>query len=154
MCLHSASLRFFNNATLAAQPSDILSHTFFAQPFVKRFAQCYQTVVCLSCLSVCPACLRRWCTVAKLCTVYCGSQLPPKRGTASRPVFGPCLLWPNGWMDYDETWLAGRPRPWPYCVRWGPSSPSPKGQSLSPNFRPISVVAKWLHGTRCHFVGR
>ena len=22
---------------------------------------------------------------------------------------------------------AGRPRPWPPCVRWGPSSPSPKG---------------------------
>jgi len=23
----------------------------------------------------------------------------------------------NGWMDQDETWLAGRPRPWPHCVR-------------------------------------
>jgi len=23
----------------------------------------------------------------------------------------------------------GRPRPWPHCVRWGPSSPSPKGHS-------------------------
>ena len=23
-------------------------------------------------------------------------------------------------MDQDETWLAGRPRPWPHCVRWGP----------------------------------
>jgi len=22
---------------------------------------------------------------------------------------------------------AGRPRPWPHCVRWGPRSPSPKG---------------------------
>ena len=29
-------------------------------------------------------------------------------------------------MDQDETWPAGRPRPWPHCVRWGPSSPSPK----------------------------
>jgi len=37
------------------------------------------------------------------------------------------VLWPNGWMDQDETWHAGRPRPWPHCVRWGPSSPSPKG---------------------------
>jgi len=36
------------------------------------------------------------------------------------------VLWPNGWMDQDETWHAGRPRPWPYCVRWGPSCPSPK----------------------------
>jgi len=30
------------------------------------------------------------------------------------------VLWPNGWMDQDETWRAGRPRPWPHCVRWGP----------------------------------
>jgi len=37
------------------------------------------------------------------------------------------VLWPNGWMDQDETWHAGRPRPWPHCVSWGPSSPSPKG---------------------------
>ena len=32
-------------------------------------------------------------------------------------------------MDQDETWYVGRPRPWPYCVRWGPSSPPPKGHS-------------------------
>jgi len=19
-------------------------------------------------------------------------------------IFGPCLLWPNGWMDQDATW--------------------------------------------------
>ena len=36
---------------------------------------------------------------------------------------------PNGWTDQDETWHAGRPRPWPHCVRWGPSFPSPKGHS-------------------------
>ena len=23
----------------------------------------------------------------------------PKRGTALPPIFGPCPLWPNGWMD-------------------------------------------------------
>jgi len=27
------------------------------------------------------------------------------------------VLWPIGWMDRDETWHAGRPRPWPHCVR-------------------------------------
>ena len=31
--------------------------------------------------------------------------------------------------------------------------PHPKGQS-SPNIRPISVVAKWLDGSRFHMVGR
>ena len=48
------------------------------------------------------------------------------------PLLSVCnvgLLWPNGWMDQDETWHGGRPRPWPYCVRWGPSSLSPKGHS-------------------------
>ena len=43
------------------------------------------------------------------------------------PVCDVGALWPNGLMDQDETWRAGRPRPWPHCVRWGPSSPSPKG---------------------------
>ena len=35
--------------------------------------------------------------------------------------------WPNGWTDQDETWHADRPRSWPQCVRWEPSSPSHKG---------------------------
>ena len=24
---------------------------------------------------------------------------PRKKGTPTHPIFGPCLLWPNGWMD-------------------------------------------------------
>ena len=32
-------------------------------------------------------------------------------------------------MGQDETWHRGRPRTRPYCVRWGPRSPSPKGHS-------------------------
>jgi len=62
------------------------------------------------------------------------------------------VLWPNGWMDQDETWHRGRPRHRPYCVRWGHSSPSPKGTTH--NFWPISVLAKRLDGTRCHLGGR
>ena len=27
------------------------------------------------------------------------------------------VLWPNAWMDQDETWNAGRTRPRPHCVR-------------------------------------
>jgi len=57
----------------------------------------------------------------------------------SCPVCDVRALWPNGWTDQDETWHAGRSRPWPHCVRWGPSSPSSKGAQLPPNFRPISV---------------
>jgi len=37
------------------------------------------------------------------------------------------------------------------CVRWGPSSTLPKrGQSPIPNFRPMSIVAKRLDGSRWH----
>ena len=36
-------------------------------------------------------------------------------------------------MDQDETWQAGRPQPWPHCVRWGPSS-SPRERGHSPQF--------------------
>jgi len=43
-----------------------------------------------------------------------------------------CVLWPNSWTDQDETWHAGRPRPWPHCVRWEPSSPFPKGAQFPP----------------------
>ena len=82
--------------------------TFFGRPFEKRFALCYQTVVCpvLSCLSVCDV----------------------------------RALWPNGWTDQDETWRAGRPRPWPHCVRWGPSSHPPKGHSSHPIFGPYLLL--------------
>jgi len=62
------------------------------------------------------------------------------------------VLWPNGWMDQDETWHAGRPRPWPHCVYGNPAPAPPKGHS--PPFWPISVVAKWLDGSKCHLVWR
>jgi len=32
----------------------------------------------------------------------------PQNG-AKPPIFGPCLLWPNGYMDQDTTWYGGRP---------------------------------------------
>ena len=72
------------------------------QPFVKRFALCYRSVVCLSCpvcLSICPVCDVR-------------------------------ALWPNGWTDQDKTWQAGRPRPWPpgHIVLDGdPATPPQRG---------------------------
>ena len=31
----------------------------------------------------------------------------PKRGRSPLPIFGPCLLWPNGCMDQDATWYGG-----------------------------------------------
>jgi len=32
-----------------------------------------------------------------------GTQLPSTKGAVQLPMFGPCLLWPNGWMDQDAT---------------------------------------------------
>jgi len=66
--------------------------------------------------------------------VLVGNPAPsPKRGQP--PIFGPCLLRPNGCMDRDATWYEGRPRPRRHCVRWRPSSPPQKGGS-APHFRP------------------
>ena len=78
----------------------------FGRPFVKRFAlYSYRSVVCPVCLS-CLSCL-------SVCDVG--------------------VLWPIGWTDQDESWHAGRPRPWPHCVRWGLTFSSPKG-AQSPQF--------------------
>ena len=51
-------------------------------------------------------------------------------------------LWPNGLMDQDETWHGGRPRPQPHCIKWGPTSPSPRG-AQPPIFGPCLL---WPNG--------
>jgi len=79
-----------------------------------------------------------------------GTQLPKKGHSSPLPLFGPCLLWPNGWMDRDATWYRGRSHPTPHCVRWGPSSHVPrKGHSSPSTFRPMSIVAKRQDGSGC-----
>jgi len=117
------------------------------------------------------------------------------------PVCDVGVLWPNGWMDQDETWHGGRLatlcymgiqllRPLPahkrgtarqflttvHCgqkagwtkmphsmeVGLGPGdivsdgnpAPLPKRGTAPATFRPMSVVAKWLDGSRCHLVRR
>ena len=73
----------------------------------------------------------------------------PKKGARSLPPikkFGPCLLWPNGWMDQDATWYGGRPRSRPtrHCVRCGPSYLQKKGHTHShPIFGPCLL---WPNG--------
>jgi len=32
-----------------------------------------------------------------------GDPTPHKGAQPPTPSFGPCLLWPNGWMDHDVT---------------------------------------------------
>jgi len=80
---------------------------------------------------------------------------PPKGGRAPSPIFGPFLLWPNGWMHQDTTWYIARPQPMGLRVRWGPSPLSLKrGRSPLSNFRPVSILAKRLDGSRWHLAWR
>jgi len=57
------------------------------------------------------------------------SSTSPKKG-AEPPIFRPFLLWPNGWMDQDDTCYGGRPLPRRHCVRWDP----PPKKAHSPQF--------------------
>jgi len=71
---------------------------------------------------------------ATLCSMW--TQLPPEKGhTHPHPIFGPCLLWPNVWMDEDvANWYGSRPRPMPhYCT--GSQLPR-KGHNSLPLFGP------------------
>ena len=79
-----------------------------------------------------------------------GDPAPPhqKGGKAPSTIFGSCLLWPNGWMDQDDTWHEGGAWSRPHCARWGPSSPpqnQKKGQSpqFSANFY-CGQTAGWM----------
>jgi len=33
-----------------------------------------------------------------------GDAAPRRQRGAAPPIFGPCLLWPNGWNGQDATW--------------------------------------------------
>jgi len=98
----------------------VTRHLIFGSLFVKRFALCYQIIF----LCVCPvlSCL---------------------------PVYNVGVLWPNGWIDQDETWHGGRPQLRPHCVRWGTSPPPLKGHS-SPHFSAlISSCQTDAHLSNC-----
>ena len=90
--------QYIDTTRKAVDCATTLPLTVFGRLFVKRFALCYWSIV-LSC------------PVLSVCLSACDVD----------------ALWPNGWADQDETWHAGRSRPWPHCVRWGPSFPSSKG---------------------------
>ena len=137
----------------------------------------------------------------RLCVRWGRRSTSPKWGRSPQ-IFGPCLLWPNGWMDEAGTWHGGLPpcqvpdfvkgtmlpsskkgaEPPPqfsshfYCGQTAGCVKMPLGMEvgLSPgdfglngdqapylnrcgaptNFRPTSIVAKQLHGSRCHLVRR
>ena len=64
------------------------------------------------------------------------------------PVCNVRALWPNGWTHQDETWHAGRPRPWPHYVRWRSSSPKGAYPQLSAHIR-CGQMAAWIKMPLC-----
>jgi len=135
----------------------------FGQEFAKRFALCYQTeVVCLSC----PVCNvgvlwpngwmdqdGTWHPVRPPPWPHCGRwgpSSPSQRGTA--PNFRPYLLW----LDRLRCHLVWRQASAQTILcKTGTQLPSPKwGWSPLHNFRPMSIVAKRLDGSRWHLLRR
>ena len=72
-----------------------------------------------------------------------GPAIPRKKGTRTRfhTIFGPCLLWPNGWMEEDATWYGSRPRHRPHWIRRCPSCTRKGHKSPPPLSSPMSIVA-------------
>jgi len=56
-----------------------------------------------------------------------GAQLTSHKRGRSPPIFGPCPLWPNGWMDQDATWHGGIGLGPGHIVLYGEPDPLPKG---------------------------
>jgi len=83
-----------------------------------------------------------------------GDPAPHPQKGVEPPIFGPCVLWPDGCMDQDGTWRRAIDLGPVHIVLDGDPAPLPQKGAEPPNFRRISVVAKWLDGSRCHLVGR
>jgi len=61
-------------------------------------------------------------------------------------------LWPNGWAIKIKLGTQVGLGPG-HIVLGGDPAPLPQ-RGIAPNFRPISVAAKWLHGSRWYLAWR
>jgi len=142
----------------------VIRHHLIGQPFVKQFARCYRSIV-LFCLS--------------LTLVYCGQTVgwikmklgvevglslhqivlngypaPLPKGAQPPPTkknFGHvCCSQTAGWIKMQHG-TEGALSPG-HTVLDGDWAPPPQRGTASSNFRRMPVVAKWLDGSRCHFV--
>jgi len=95
-----------------------------------------------------------WCGERVIKRLSCGIQISAVGAFSmlsdrclSCPALSVCdlgVLRPNGSMDQDKTWPAGRPQPWPRCVD---PAPIPKrGTAPSPIFGPYLLwpMAGWI----------
>ena len=60
-----------------------------------------------------------------------GDPAPLPKRQQSPPIFGPCLLCRNGWMDQDATWYGGGLDPSDIVLDGDPVPPPKMGQSHS-----------------------
>ena len=151
------------------RPSVPLETTYIIRrPFVKRFALCHRTVVLSDFLSVC----------LSVTLVYCGQtvgRIKAKLGTQAGLVPGHIAsdgdaspTAPKGHSPQLSThFCCGQTAGWIKMalgmevglapgdiVLDGDPAPLPQKRGRAPSFRPIFIVAKRLHVSRCHLVWR
>jgi len=130
----------------------------FGRPFVKRFAVCYGTVVCLSVVSVCNIGVLQWNGWMDQDETWHGGRVQPwphcvrwgprssspKRGHSNLPHFLAHV--------YCGQTARRIKMPLGMGVGLGPDHIVLDGDPAPPNFWPMYVVAKRLDGSRCHLV--
>ena len=81
-------------------------------------------------------------------------SLPKKGPEPTSQVFGPCLLWPNGWMDQDGPCYGGRPQPRDFVLDGDPR-PLPKRRRSPPIFGPCLLRPNgWMDQDATWYGGR
>jgi len=142
------------------------SASLYSKRHLNRFSRCWASVCktvrynaigpssCLSHLSVTLVCCGqtvRWIKI-KLGTEVGLGPGHVVLGGHPTPSKWARLLWPNSWIDQDATWYGGRPRLREFELDGDPAPP--KRGTASHTFRPMSIVAKRLDGSRCHLARR
>ena len=72
-----------------------------------------------------------------------GDPAPPPPKGAEPPIFGPCPLLPNGWIDQDGTWHGGGLGPGHIVLDEDPAPLPKKGAEPPPIFGPRLL---WANG--------
>ena len=138
----------------------------FSGPFLKRFALCYEPIVLSVCLSVMLVYCRQtvgWIKM-KLSVqvglgpghiVLDGHPAPPSlKGRAPPPQYSAhiCCGQTVGYIKMPLGMEVGL-SPGDFLLHGDPALSPKRGRSPT-NFQPMSIAAKWLHGSRCHLVWR
>jgi len=85
-------------------------------------------------------------------TVLAGDPAPPPKTGAEPPIFGRVYCGQTaGWIKMPLGVEVGLG---PGHIVLDGDRALPLQWRTVPNFRPMSVVAKWLNGSRCHLVWR